>query len=147
MNAQAIVDELARRGVRLRVENGRIIARPLSAIPSNLAQAVRVHKREVLALLCTSPDAVRAHWTRSVTPDSRHPLMPSEVRTKIEAIEAEARAKGWPAELLWNSDFWDCPRGLAAVLNAEDEIAEVSKDYIAILKVRRDLLKFRRHAA
>ena len=31
-------------------------------------------------------------------------------------LEAEARGKGWTAELLWNAGFWDMPRGLAAVL-------------------------------
>jgi hypothetical protein len=89
----------------------------------------------------------RATWTRSLTPDSRHPLIPPEVRAKIESIEAEARAKGWPAELLWNGGFWDSPRGLAAVLDREDEIAEVTADCIAILRTKRDVLRFRRHAA
>jgi hypothetical protein len=74
-------------------------------------------------------------------------LVTSEVRAKIEAIEPEARGLGWPAELLWNNGFWDSPRGLAAVLDPEDEIAEVTPNYIAILKVHRDLLRFRRHLA
>ena len=64
----------------------------------------------------------------------------------IEAIEAETRAKGWPPELLWSSGYWDLPRGLAAVLDSEDEIVKVTPDYIAILKTRRDLLRFRRYA-
>lgn len=92
------------------------------------------------------PRADRATWTRTVTPDSRHPLVPSEVRAKIEAIEPDARSKGWPAELLWNRGFWDSPRGLAALLDPNDEIAEVTHDHIAILKTRRDLLRFRRYA-
>ncbi|HEX4201433.1 MAG TPA: hypothetical protein VHY59_07935, partial [Chthoniobacterales bacterium] len=78
----------------------------------------------------------------TVTPDSRHPLIEPVVRAKLESVEAEARAKGWPAELLWNAGFWDCPRGLAAVLDFEDEIIEVTLDYIVILKTRRDLLRF-----
>jgi hypothetical protein len=36
---------------------------------------------------------------------------------------------------------------LAAVLDEGDEIAEVTADYISILKVKHDLLKFRRFAA
>jgi len=36
---------------------------------------------------------------------------------------------------------------LAALIDAEDEIAEVTPDFIAILKTRRDLLRFRQHAA
>lgn len=83
--------------------------------------------------------------TKDVVPDSRHPLKPPEVGAKIEAIESEARAKGWPAELLWNAYFWNCPRGLAAVLDADDEIAEITPDYIAILRCRRDIHRFRRH--
>ena len=88
----------------------------------------------------------RATLADTVTPDSRRPLVPPEVRTKIEAIERDARRMGWPPELLWNSGFWDYPRGLAAVLDGEDEIAEVREEYIEVLKIRRDLLRFRRHA-
>jgi len=84
---------------------------------------------------------------RNVVPDSRHPLISDAVRAKIEAIEAEARAKGWPAELLWNGGFWDRPRSLAAVLDAGDEIVEVNADGIKILKLRRDVQTFRRNAA
>lgn len=89
----------------------------------------------------------RVAWDRAVTPDSRRPLIPPEVRTKIEAIEPEARHLGWPAELLWNATFWDLPRGLAAVLDAEDDIGEVTADYIIVLKLKRNVLRFqRRHA-
>jgi hypothetical protein len=84
---------------------------------------------------------------RVITPDSRHPLIDPAVRAKLEAIEADARAKGWPPELLWSANFWGQPRGLAAVLDEGDEIIEVTPDHISILKMRRDLLRFRRHAA
>jgi hypothetical protein len=40
-----------------------------------------------------------------------------------KAIEAEARAKGWPAELLWNNVLWVSPRDLAALLDPKDEPA------------------------
>jgi hypothetical protein len=83
---------------------------------------------------------------RVVAPDSRNPLVKPEIRANIEAIEADARAKGWPAELLWNVAFWDRPRGLAAVLEAEDQIGGITPDYIEILKRRHDLLRFRRFA-
>jgi hypothetical protein len=33
-----------------------------------------------------------------------------------------------PAELLYNANFWDYPRWLAAVLDANDEIVEVAAD-------------------
>jgi hypothetical protein len=90
---------------------------------------------------------LRASWPRSVAPDSRRPLIPPEVRAKIEAIERDARGMGWPPEILWSANFWDLPRGLAAVLDAEDEIAEVTREFIIILKTKRDLLGFRRYSA
>jgi ribosomal protein L37AE/L43A len=95
----------------------------------------------------TLPGVDPATWSRTVTPNSRHPLIPDVVREKIAAIEPTARNLGWPPELLWNANFWNGPRGLAAVLDANDEIAEVTVEYIAILKVKRDILRFRRHAA
>jgi hypothetical protein len=85
--------------------------------------------------------------SQTVTPDSRNPLVKPEIRAKIEAIEAHARALGWPAELLWNASYWDRPRGLAAILDGGDEITDVTPDSIGILKRRHDLLRFRRHTA
>jgi hypothetical protein len=93
----------------------------------------------------TKADA--ATWRRGLVPDSRTPIMPPCIREKIEAIEADARAKGWPPELLWNSGFWDSPRGLAALLDEGDEIAEVAVDYIAILKTQRNILRFQRRTS
>ena len=83
----------------------------------------------------------------SVVPNSRSPLIPDDTRAKIAAIEAEARAKGWPAELLWNNVFWGGPRGLAAVLEATDEVVEVTDTCIVILTNRRDLQRFPRYVA
>jgi len=81
---------------------------------------------------------------RYVPRNSRSPLIADEVRTKIEAIEGDARAKGWPAELLWNNAFWDLPRGLAAVLDDNDEIVAVDTDAITILKLHKHLTRFLR---
>jgi len=66
------------------------------------------------------------------------------IRDKIEAIEAEAVAQGWQLEQLWNARFWHVPRGLAAVLDECDEIAEVTADHILILKYERHLVRFQR---
>lgn len=52
-----------------------------------------------------NPPVDRARWTGFATLDPRSPLIPPEVRAKIESIETDARAKGWPAELLWNGGF------------------------------------------
>ena len=65
----------------------------------------------------------------------------------MEGIEADARAKGWPAELLYNANFWDYPRGLAAVLDANDEIVDVTANTITILKIRSEILRFQRRVA
>jgi hypothetical protein len=59
-------------------------------------------------------------------------------------IVPEVRAQGWPAELLWSITFWDLPRGLAAVLDAGDEIGIVTPEYIEIWKLRRDRQRFMR---
>jgi hypothetical protein len=46
------------------------------------------------------------------------------------------RAKGWDQARLWSLKFWDQARGLTAVLEPDDEIAEVTANYIAILKTQ-----------
>jgi hypothetical protein len=76
--------------------------------------------------------------------NSRDRSVPATVRALIEEIEADARSKGWPADLLWNSHFWDTPRGLAALLDEGDAIAEVTTDYIAIFKVKHTIQRFQR---
>lgn len=90
------------------------------------------------------PGPAPAAWRSGAVPDARSPLIPDEVREKIGEIEAEARALGWPAELLWNADFWDSPRGLAAILEPDDAITAVTPDYIEVLRLHRDLLRFSR---
>ena len=84
---------------------------------------------------------------RPSTRNSRNPLLSGAVRKKIEAIEQEARGLGWPSELIWNGNFWDSPRGLAAVMDDDDEIAEVTADSIEILKTRRNMVRFYRRPA
>ena len=39
-------------------------------------------------------------------------------------ISTVARAQGWPAELLWDTEPWGSPRGLASVLDESDAISE-----------------------
>lgn len=145
MSLQAFIEALTQRGVKLTVSERLVVDAPIGLLAPDEVERLREHKAELLAYLhATVP---QRQPTRDVIPDSRHPLVAPEVRRKIEAIEAEARAKGWPAELLWNGGYWDRPRGLAALLDADDEISEVTPDHIGILKTRRDLLKFQRHTA
>ena len=51
MNAQSILAEFSRHGVRLRAEGDKLIAKPLSAVTPELREAVRQHKAALLALL------------------------------------------------------------------------------------------------
>jgi hypothetical protein len=100
----------------------------------------------------TAPDAKledesQGRWRRDITPNSRGPIIPDPIRATIEAIESEARRLGWPAEQLWNANFWDGPRGLAAVLDDGHVIAEVNENFIAILKVERHVLRFQRRVS
>ena len=154
--AADIIRQARKHGVRLAVFDGVIKASPPNVLPEELKAAIREHAPEVKALLTTRrtrserltlPGVDPATWTRAVTPNSRAPLIPDAIREKIAAIEPTARRLGWQPEQLWNANFWDAPRGLAAVLDANDEIAEVTADYISILKVKHDILRFRRHAA
>jgi len=93
------------------------------------------------------PEETKGSPARDLVPDSRHPLIAPEVRAKIEAIETEARSKGWPAELLWNNNFIDLPRGLAAILGEYDQIIAVDAEEITIVVNKRDIWKFRRRVS
>jgi len=132
---ESLIASLTARGIRLEPDGDALIARPASKLTDADREAIRAHKAALFA---------RIRPARPITPDSRQPLIADEVRATIEAIEAEARADGWPPELLWNNAFWDCPRGLAAVLDSGDEIGEVTPDYIEIWKLRRDRQRFMR---
>jgi hypothetical protein len=125
------------RGIQLVPDGNGLIVRPASKLTEVDRQEINAHKAALLA-------RARQQSARTLTPDSRHPLICDVVRAKIEAIEAEARAKGWPAELLWNAGFWDRPRGLAAVLEIDDEVGEVTREIIEIVRMHRHVLRFPR---
>jgi hypothetical protein len=57
LNARAILDECARRGIRLTAERGMIIARPKGATPPDLREEVLHYKAELLRLLASPWDA------------------------------------------------------------------------------------------
>ncbi len=154
MTPAELINQAQHYGARLLIVGGKLAVAPPGRVPPDLKSRLREHAPEIRALL-TQPSpaapepsaADRAAWAREVTPNSRQPLIPPEVRRKIEGIEGEARRLGWPAELLWSAGFWDCPRGLAAVLDEDDQIGAVTPDFIEIVKMRRDLLRFQRRAA
>jgi hypothetical protein len=151
MNAAQLISEARRHGTDLLVVDGKLKARPPGLLPADLKAQLAARAKEVkqalsVALQPAGPDRTRAipAIARDVAPDSRHPLIDDVIRAKIEAIERDARAKGWPAELLWSRVYWDLPRGLAATLDPDDEIGQVTPDYIEILKCRRDIERFMR---
>ena len=139
MSARALLDQLKAQGIKVETRpNGNLHLTPKARVTPDLLEAVRQQKPALLALLPGN------HF---ITRNSRNPLIDPEIRAKIEAIETDARTKGWPAELLWNNAFWDQPRGLAAVLEENDQIVEVTSASIKILKVKRDVLIFHRHVS
>jgi hypothetical protein len=137
MQVIELLASLAARGIRLIPDGDALVARPASKLTDADRQSIRAHMVALRA-------RVRAEQqtTDEIAHDSRHPLICDAVRKKIEAIEADARAKGWPAELLWSSAFCDLPRGLAAMLEPGDEIGEVTSEFIEIWKLRRDRLRY-----
>jgi hypothetical protein len=166
---EAFVADLAARGIQLIADSGELVARPRERLTDADRTTIRALKAEIVAYLRTrraepgwTADQAYADFNAphvpdkktcmgektsapSVVPNSRSPLIPDRIRAKIEAIEAEARAKGWPAELLWNNVFWGRPRGLAAVLEPGDVITEVTPDHIVILTGGREFQRFSRY--
>ena len=55
MNAVAIIGELRRYHVALRVRGGRLFLRPISRVPADLLEHVRAHKPEILLTLERTP--------------------------------------------------------------------------------------------
>lgn len=51
MNAAKIIEQFNALGITLKVREGKIVARPISAVPPDLAETVRQHKEELLKLL------------------------------------------------------------------------------------------------
>jgi hypothetical protein len=143
MDAHTLLFDLVSRGIVLTSEGEKLIAQPVSRLTEADCAAIRAHKAELD--LIRIPAAAGSH--QGITPNSRSPLVPPAVRTLIEGIEADARAKGWPAELLWNAEFWGSPRGLATVLDDDDAIVEVTPDYIGILKTHSSILRFQRRVS
>jgi hypothetical protein len=150
MDAHTLLSKLRNRGIRLIPDGEKLTAEPASRLSDADRAAIRQSKPDLLRILSKSVETSPSEKAdivcsrHAVTPNSRFPIVPPAVRAIIESIEGDARAKGWPPELLWNAEFWGSPRGLAAVLDSEDEISDVTSDYIVILKTKRDLLRFRR---
>jgi hypothetical protein len=55
MNAHSILVEFRLRGIELRAEGDKLIAKPLSAVTPELRESVRQHKAEILSVLVSKP--------------------------------------------------------------------------------------------
>jgi len=101
MTTQEIVWELARRGVTLSVRAGRVIARPLSAVPPELRAAAQDRKAEILRLL-TDPAWTPAHSILA-TCQARGVALRLDERGDLVVGRAGAKAdeptQPWPALL------------------------------------------------
>jgi hypothetical protein len=86
-------------------------------------------------------------WRRGIVPDVHDSHIPESIREKIEAIEVEARALGWNPERLWNSNFWDQPRGLPAMMDEGDELGAVTENFIEVLKSQKTVWRFPRRTS
>ena len=108
MSLKALADTVIERG-RLAGQKRGILLKSVPAPATRMGQSAPPHSP-------AGPDpseaskAEAADWRRGVTPSSRRPLIPDGVRSIIEGIEPDARTQGWPAELLWNAEFWASPR-------------------------------------
>jgi hypothetical protein len=160
MTAHELLAEVHKHGAVPLLVDGKLKVAPPGKLPPDLIDELRRRAGEIKAELVRQSEATRisddtgqgegprpAQAMRNIFPDSRRPLISDAVRAKLERIEAEARRLGWPPELLWNSQFWGLPRGLAAVLDDTDEIAEVTPEFITILKSCHSLLRFPRRVA
>ena len=108
----------------------------------------RTHLLNIAAGAKRAPDAGDQHRAHFKVVGRRGEVcQQSRLDVIVEGVEADARAQGWPAELLWNAGDWDCPRGLAAVLDESDVIAEVTPDFIEIVKSKRSILRFQRRVS
>lgn len=59
------------------------------------------------------------------------------VEEKIRARVLDALAAGWELEELWESRFWPppgCRRGLASCMRPEQEIGEITPEYIEVYR-------------
>lgn len=54
--AEEVLSEILGLGVTLRVRDGKLIARPIRAVPPDLAERARQHRAEIIKLLYCPPD-------------------------------------------------------------------------------------------
>src|SRR5208337_1196035 len=148
MSAVDVLAELRARGVKITARpGGKLGLRGPARVVAELRDEVRAHKAELLAFFQDSsrtgavgrddgpaersvseshPAPARKSATAEIHPD---------IAAELERIEAEALRLGWTRDRLRNAGFWrPWPRGLASVLEAGDQVTEITSDFITIRK-------------
>jgi hypothetical protein len=107
MNAQSILAEFSRHGVRLRAEGDKLIAKPLSAVTPELRAAVRQHKVALLALLAAKHEQAEIDRIARLDAERREadrqanrgydfdPSAPSHIEREETEIDRLASIDGW----------------------------------------------------
>jgi hypothetical protein len=150
MNAVEVLSELRRRGIRVELRPaGKMRLAPASAVGPALLERVRDLKAELLILISDqAPRAERlirdgSSSSRALDDSSKDSAisepsaaeMSPAIATEIQRVESEALRLGWTCDRLWNAEFWrPWPRGLASVLEAGDQITEITSDFITVRK-------------
>jgi len=130
--ARALLDDLTDRGFRLSpAPKGKVSVQPASKLTANDREAILRLKPDLLALLAPALPAPSIQESQTESPAQN---IDPTVRSEIARIEPAALTVGWLPARLWNPAFWPAPRGLAAVLDGSDRIAEVTREWILIQK-------------
>jgi hypothetical protein len=152
MNAHTLLSDFRSRGIALIPNGEKLTVEPASRLTDADRAAIRAAKAELLAVL-TAPavsDSEEDAIDRVARFDGWLPPfeIPQAIVREIQCIEPEALRLGWSKARLWNFIFWPRtksePRGLASVMNDDDAIVAVSKDYIAIGSRGRSFGDYRR---
>ena len=121
MNAVEVLSELRKRGVRVESRPaGKLRLTPARAVDLALLENVREHKAELLLLL------------RNAAPDAEGPKVDGSSSRPTPYHTAKDSGT---RDRLRNAGFWrPWPRGLASVLEAGDQVTEITSDFITIRK-------------
>jgi hypothetical protein len=154
MSTNEVLSILNREGIRTEVlPDGNLRLTPRSKLTPEIRALVRGCKTDIVAAL-TKPDPelmppaensdqvdVAGGDDVQHYPDNNLRDVPEEsgsidpgIAAQIQMNEAFALRAGWTHDLLWNSQFWAKPRGLAAVMDRGDRIAVIDPSYIEIEK-------------
>jgi hypothetical protein len=162
-DAIALIADLQERGIELVVTDGKLALRgPKGRLTIELIEYVKSHTPELRRRLieeaddrgtltaspqCVGPAGLNSSarggevfgdkhgYGRPGNPVLHRDSIVPEVKQELERIWPEAERLGWPQQRIWGASFWPAAgRGLAAVLEPEDRVVEVTNDFITIVK-------------